>query len=415
MPAGASRKESGSGAEEPSFDAVASALSRGSVDSLPAGELERKLAAAAAESRQLRVKLGIDPTAPNIHLGHAVVLRKLRAFQDRGHRVILIVGDSTAAVGDPSGRSALRPILSEQEIERNAATFADQALRILDSSAHSLEVRRNSEWLDMAMSDLLRLLRSTTIAQLLEREDFAQRWKARKPISVLELIYPLLQGYDSVAVEADVELGGTDQKFNLLLGRDIQRAYGKPEQAVMTMPILVGVDGSRKMSKSLGNEIGVSDPPSEMFGKTMAIPDAAMAQYAELLLDEALPADRSARDSKRSLARALVSWLHDPESAAAAEDAFERQFVRHEAPEAVDEHGFCADEAGMTHVPGVIAGAFGVSRSEARRLLAQGGVQLDGARLGADETDVPASRLDGALLQIGKRKFRRLCLKASGA
>ena len=204
------------------------------------------------------MKLGIDPTAPDIHLGHAVVLRKLREFQDAGHRVVLIIGDYTARVGDPSGRSDLRPMLSGEQIEQNAATFQEQALKILDPER--LEVRRNSEWLDMGMIDLLGLVRTTTVAQLLEREDFAKRWDAREPISLLELLYPLLQGYDSVAIDADVELGGTDQKFNLLLGRDIQRSYGKPEQAIMTMPILVGTDGTRKMSKSLGNQIGITDP-----------------------------------------------------------------------------------------------------------------------------------------------------------
>ena len=207
------------------------------------------------------MKLGIDPTAPDIHLGHAVVLRKLREFQDAGHLVVLIIGDYTARVGDPSGRSTLRPMLCESEIEANAATFQEQALKILDARPERLEVRRNGEWLDMPMVDLLALVRTTTVAQMLERDDFAKRWSASEPISMLELLYPLLQGYDSVAVRADVELGGTDQKFNLLLGRDIQRAYGQPEQAIMTMPILVGTDGTRKMSKSLGNQIGVTDEP----------------------------------------------------------------------------------------------------------------------------------------------------------
>ncbi len=222
----------------------AAKLAGNAVDDLPEGALAAKLRAARGEGRQLRVKLGIDPTAPDIHLGHAVVLGKLREFQDAGHRVVLIVGDYTARVGDPSGRSTLRPMLSAQEIEANAATFQEQALKILDSDPERLEVRRNGEWLDMAMIELLGLLRTTTVAQLLEREDFAKRWAAGEPISMLELLYPLLQGYDSVAIHADVELGGTDQKFNLLLGRDIQRAYGQPEQAILTMPILVGIDGA---------------------------------------------------------------------------------------------------------------------------------------------------------------------------
>src|SRR5271169_1558045 len=251
---------------------LAARLSANAVDSLPEGGLAEKLRLAGKERRPLRVKLGIDPTAPDIHLGHAVVLRKLREFQDAGHRVVLIVGDYTARVGDPSGRSSQRPILSEQEIDENALTFQEQASKILDSDPERLEVRRNSEWLDMPMADLLTLLGTTTAAQLLERDDFAKRWAAREPISMLELLYPLLQGYDSVAVRSDVEVGGTDQKFNLLLGRDVQRAYDQPAQAILTMPILVGTDGRLKMSKSLGNQIGITDSPQEMYGKTMAIP-----------------------------------------------------------------------------------------------------------------------------------------------
>src|SRR5436190_6013845 len=285
-------KASDAAAEEAA--SLARALVANAVDSLPEGALAKRRKAAHAEGRRLRVKLGIDPTAPDIHVGHAVVLRKLRQFQDAGHRVVLIVGDYTARVGDPSGRSTERPMLSPQEIEANAATFQSQALKVLDGDPERLEVRRNSEWLSMPMEDLLALARTTTAAQLLEREDFAQRWSAKRPISMLELLYPLLQAYDSVAVHADVELGGTDQKFNLLLGRDVQRAYGQPAQAILTMPLLVGVDGRRKMSKSLANEIGLTDPPQEMYGKTMSIPDEATADYRRLLLDplgtEAQPA-----------------------------------------------------------------------------------------------------------------------------
>src|SRR5437660_265935 len=258
---------------------AAESLARNAVDSLPEGELAKKLELAESEGRALRVKLGIDPTAPDIHLGHAVVLRKLREFQDAGHRVVLIIGDYTARVGDPSGRSSERPILSPEEIDANAATFREQATKILSADPGRLEIRRNSEWLDMPLVDLLGLLRTTTAAQLLERDDFAQRWAANEPISLLELLYPLLQGYDSVAVEADVELGGTDQKFNLLLGRDIQRAYGHASQAILTMPLLVGIDGKRKMSKSLGNHIGITDEPAEIYGRTMRIPDEAIAEY----------------------------------------------------------------------------------------------------------------------------------------
>jgi tyrosyl-tRNA synthetase len=390
---------------------AATALVRNAVDSLPEGALAGKLALAQSEGRPLRVKLGIDPTAPDIHLGHAVVLRKLREFQDAGHLVVLIVGDYTARVGDPSGRSSERPILSAEEIEANATTFHAQAVKVLDDAPERLEVRRNSEWLEMPMSDVLDLVRTTTAAQLLERDDFAKRWAARQPISMLELLYPVLQGYDSVAVRADLELGGTDQKFNLLLGRDIQRAYGQSEQAILTMPILVGIDGQRKMSKSLGNQIGVTDEPQEMYGKTMRIPDEAIADYRRLLLDgeegtgeavELLP-----RDAKRELARDLVGWLHSPAEATAAERHFDRVFVEHEAPEEIEPATF-SSEQGMVHLPGVMAGEFGLSRSEARRLIDQGGVTLGSSQLGPGEHDVAAERADGQVLKVGKRRFRRL-------
>jgi tyrosyl-tRNA synthetase len=400
---------------------VAAHLQRNAVDSLPEGALARKLQTAREQDRPLRVKLGIDPTAPDIHLGHAVVLGKLREFQDAGHRVVLIVGDYTARVGDPSGRSSLRPMLSQEEIEANAATFQEQALKILDPDPERLEVRHNSEWLEMSMIELLGLLRTTTVAQMLERDDFAKRWSAKEPISMLELLYPLLQGYDSVAIDADVELGGTDQKFNLLLGRDIQRAYGKSEQVILTMPILVGVDGQRKMSKSLGNQIGVTDAPEEMYGKTLSIPDQAMAEYYRLLLGEkppgaetsgrgaSLDAGVSPRDAKRALARALVARLYSTEAAEAAEAAFDRVFVERGTPEEIEEARFQAGSDGQVHLPGVIADAFGISRSEARRLIDQGAATLGDEPLGRDEHDVAAERADGQVLKVGKRRFRRLC------
>ncbi len=407
---------------------LAARLERNAVDSLPHGALAERLARAKKEGRRLRVKLGIDPTAPDIHLGHAVVLRKLREFQDAGHRVVLIVGDYTARVGDPSGRSTLRPMLSGEEIEANAATFQEQALRILADDAQLLEVRRNGEWLDMPMTELLALTRTTTVAQLLERDDFAKRFAAGEPISLLELLYPPLQGYDSVAIDADVELGGTDQKFNLLLGRDIERAYGKPEQAILTMPLLVGVDGRQKMSKSLGNQIGITDPPQEMFGKAMSIPDEAVAEYRRLLLDDAgvavlsssssssssqasptPPGGSAARDAKRALARDLVRWLYSDEDAAAAERHFERVFVAREAPAEIDE-ATVAQDGGVVHLPGVIAAEFGLSRTDARRLIDQGGVTLGDASVAAGEYDVPSAAADGQVLKVGKRRFRRLRL-----
>jgi tyrosyl-tRNA synthetase len=378
-------------------------LARDAVDCLPAGELARKLAL----GRPLRVKLGIDPTAPDIHLGHTVVLRKLRAFQDAGHVVVLIIGDFTARVGDPSGRSSTRPQLSTEQIEANARTFQEQAFKVLDPAR--VEVRRNGEWLDMPMADLFALLRTTTVGALLERDDFAKRRAAQEPISMLELLYPLMQGYDSVAVAADVELGGTDQTFNLLLGRDIQRAYGMPEQAIMTMPILVGTDGEQKMSKSLGNQIGVMEPPGEIYGKTLSIPDPALGDYFRLLLGRPPPDDLPARDAKRLLARELVARFHSPADAERAQAEFDRVHVHGREPEQIDELSFAAAD-GSVHVPELIAEAFGVSRSEARRLIAQGGVQVDGVVL--DEVDVAADRLDGRVLRVGKRRFRRLVAAA---
>jgi tyrosyl-tRNA synthetase len=388
------------------FDAAAR-LSADAVDSLPVGALAEKLERAGEEGRPLRVKLGIDPTAPDIHLGHSVVLRKLREFQDEGHLVVLIIGDYTARVGDPSGRSTVRPMLSEAEIEANAATFQTQALKIVDASPERLQVRRNSEWLDMPMGEMLTLVRTTTVAQLLERDDFAKRWSASQPISMLELMYPLLQGYDSVAVRADIEVGGTDQKFNLLLGRDLQRAYGQPEQAILTMPILVGTDGRQKMSKSLGNHIGVIDHPGEIYGKTLSIPDEAMGEYYRLLLGRELDLGAPPREAKRELARELVAWLHSGDAAGEAEREFDRVFVDRGAPEQIEEFAFEAPN-GIVHVPGVVADAFGVSRSEARRLIDQGAVSLDETSLSAADHDLPAERLDGVVLRAGKRRFRRL-------
>jgi tyrosyl-tRNA synthetase len=402
--------------DTPAAAREASRLARNAVDSLPDGALAAKLEEASRQGRPLRVKFGIDPTAPDIHLGHAVVLGKLREFQDAGHVVVLIIGDFTARVGDPSGRSTLRPMLSGEEIDANSVTFQEQALRILDSDPRKLEVRRNGEWLDMPMTDLFGLVRTTTAAQLLEREDFAKRWVASEPISILELLYPLLQGYDSVAVDADVELGGTDQKFNLLLARDIQRHYERPQQAIMTMPILVGTDGKRKMSKSLGNQIGVTDSPGEMFGKAMSIPDESMEEYHRLLLDPRSPEGptleagalqgSSARDAKRRLAHQLVAWLHTEQAAAEAEREWDRVFGQRELPQDIEEASLPSGET--VHVPALIAEEFGISRSEARRLLEQGGVWLGEEQLGGDDQDVAVSRADGQVLRVGRRRFRRL-------
>ena len=395
--------------DEPAFDAAAqaAALARGAEECLPEGALEERLAQAHREGRPLRVKLGIDPTAPDIHLGHVVVLDRLRAFQDAGHVVVLIVGDYTARVGDPSGRSKERPLLEGEVIDRNAQTFQEQAYKVLDPDPERVEVRRNGEWLDMPAEDLFRLARTTTVAQLLERDDFAKRYRERAPISVLELLYPLLQGFDSVAIRADVELGGTDQTFNLLLGRDIQRAYGLPEQVAMTMPILPGTDGEQRMSKTLDNYIGVTDAPEEMYGKTLSIPDDAMGTWYELLLHTSVPEGMPPRDAKRLLARKLVERFHTALEAEAAEVQFDRVHIAREIPEDVEEATFEASD-GVAHVPAVLEAVFGMSRSEGRRMLAQGGVRLNGEPLSADEQDVPADRLDGAVLQVGKRRFARL-------
>jgi tyrosyl-tRNA synthetase len=380
-------------------------LGRNAVDVLPEGGLEAKLATAAREGRPLRVKLGIDPTAPDIHLGFTVVLGKLREFQDLGHTVVLIIGDYTARVGDPSGRSATRPLLSGEQIDANARTFQQQALKVLDPER--LEVRRNGEWLDMATEELFRLVRTTTVARILERDDFAKRYAARAPISILELLYPLLQGYDSVAVSADVELGGTDQKFNLLLGRDIQSHYGQSEQVILTMPILPGLDGERKMSKSYGNYIGVTEPPEEIYGKTLSIPDEALPTWYELLLGEVPPPELGPRDAKRALARALVARFHDAAAAEAAERQFDRVHRDGQLPEEIPDATFAAD-GGTVHLPALLAATFGVSTSEARRLLGQGGVKLDGAALPPTPLDRPADEIDGHVLQLGKRRFARL-------
>src|SRR3954463_6008253 len=297
-------------------------LKRGAEEALPEGALEEQL----ASGKPLRVKLGIDPTAPDIHLGHVVVLTKLAQFQEQGHQVVLIIGDFTARVGDPSGRDTQRPMLTPEEIDANTKTFQDQAFKVLNRDA--TEVRFNSEWLDMPLQELFQLMSQVTVARLLEREDFTKRIRADQPISSLELLYPVLQGYDSVAVRADLELGGTDQKFNLLFARDIQRAYGVPEQSIMTMPILPGTDGRQKMSKSLGNYVGVTDPPEEMFGKLMSVPDEAMGTYYELLRGEGEPGGHPGQ-AKRALARRIVERVHGERAAEEAEAHFDRLHVEH--------------------------------------------------------------------------------------
>jgi tyrosyl-tRNA synthetase len=372
---------------------------RTAVDLLPADGLEAKL----KQGRPLRVKLGIDPTAPDIHLGFAFVLGRLAEFQREGHTVVLIVGDYTARIGDPSGRSKERPILADEVLDANSALFADQAFRILDPAR--TEVRKNGEWLGaLSYADTVRLARTMTVARLLERDDFAKRFAAKVPISLSELLYPVMQAYDSVAIEADVEIGGTDQLFNLLAGRDVMPQYGLEPQVVMTFPLLVGTDGEEKMSKSRGNYIGITEPPEEMFGKTMSIPDKALPQWWDMLVGEAEHPD-DPMGWKLELARRITAQWHGPEGARAGEEHFTRVVRRHEAPDDVPE--VALPDGDPVHLPALLTGALGVaSSSEARRLIAQGGVKVNGEPAAA--VDVPRADLAGALLQVGKRRFARL-------
>jgi tyrosyl-tRNA synthetase len=384
------------------MESPAQFLARNAVAVRPDGALEKRL----QEGRPLRVKLGLDPTAPDLHLGHTVVLQKLREFQDLGHTVVLIVGDYTARVGDPSGRSATRPVLSPEEIDEHAQTYLAQATKVLLDDER-LEVRRNSEWLDMPMEELFRLIRRVTVAQMLERDDFSKRMAAAEPVSLLEMLYPVLQGYDSVAIRADVELGGTDQTFNLFMGRALQTSYGQSPQVVLTVPLLNGIDGERKMSKSYGNHIGITDLPDVMYGKTLRVPDTELENWYGLLLGGAVPDGVGPRDAKRALARALVRRFWGDDAAASAEAGFDRIFIAHELPEEIEEATVEAGN-GMLHLPEVIVQVFGGSRSEARRKLAQGGVKVDGEALPADPLDVASSVLDGRVLQMGKRQYRRI-------
>ena len=375
-------------------------LTLGAADVLPAGGLSERL----AEGPPLRVKLGIDPTAPDIHLGHVVVLEKLRQFQAAGHTAVMIIGDYTARVGDPSGRSAVRPQLEAAEIEANSRTFQEQAFKVLDPDL--TEVRFNSEWLEMPSAELFALARRFTVARLLERDDFTRRMAAAEPISMLELLYPVLQGYDSVATRADLELGGTEQKFNLLFGRDVQGSFGQRPQLVMTLPILPGTDGVRKMSKSLDNYVGVTDPAAEIFGKLMSVPDSALATYWALLLGEPLPADRHPMDSKRELARRICERFAGPGSGAGAEERFDRIHRQREVP--TDIESLALDGADPVHLPVLLREAFGISGSEARRMIEQGAVRVDGSPVDPAGLDVPARELEGRVLQLGKRRFARI-------
>jgi tyrosyl-tRNA synthetase len=371
-------------------------LARNHVDLLPQGGLERKLAL----GRPLRVKLGIDVTSPDIHIGRAVPLQRMRAFQDAGHVGVLIVGDYTTRIGDPSGRSAERPILSDEEIDANAQTYLEQALRILDPER--TEVRLNGEWLSqLTFADVVRLTRTHTVAQLLERDDFAKRYAAGHPISVSELLYPLMQAYDSVAVEADVELGGTDQLYNLLAGRTMMEAYGLEPQVVLTTPLLLSWDGA-KMSSSVGNNIPLTAAPEEQFGRTMRIPDSMLEDWYRLVLEQPVPAGEP-MEAKLALARAIVARSHGADAARGAEAHFTRVVREGAAPEDVPDAVLPAGDP--VHLPAFLAGAFGLSTSDARRMIGQGGVKVDGVVV--SELDLPRAEVDGALVQAGKRRFAR--------
>jgi len=373
------------------------ALTMNAVDVLPAGGLEEKLKL----GRPLRVKLGIDPTGPDIHIGFAVVLEKLAAFQSAGHIAVLIVGDYTARIGDPSGRSKERPVLADDVLDANAKLFAEQAFKILDRER--TEIRFNSEWLGkLSYAEVVRLTRTMTVARLLERDDFAQRFGANEPISLSELLYPLMQAYDSVAVEADVELGGTDQLYNLLAGRDVMEQYGMPAQIVLTTPLLVGTDGVEKMAKSRGNYVGIADPPAEQFGKTMSIPDEALPQWWRLAGGAEPPASEP-MTSKLALARTIVTRWHGAEAATGAEAHFTRVVRAGQAPEEVGETAL--PDGDPVHLPAALASAFGLSTSEARRLIGQGGVKLGGEVV--HELDVAREVLRDATVQAGKRRFTR--------
>jgi tyrosyl-tRNA synthetase len=391
-------------------------LGRGTVEIYSEKDLEERLVAAAKEGRQLRVKLGMDPTAPDLHLGHTVVMRKLRQFQDLGHKAVLIIGDYTARIGDPTGQNSTRPVLSGEQIEANARTYFEQAGKILDTSEDKLEVRPNSEWLkSLELVDIIKLCSSMTVARMLERDTFDLRYKKGEPISIHEFLYPLMQGYDSVKVESDVELGGTDQTFNNLVGRDLQRLDGQKPQIVMTMPILVGLDGRMKMSKSKNNYIGVTDEPSDMFGKVMSISDEMMENYFTLLTDIPEAEIKTLIDgskthpklAKVTLAKDIITQFHGAEAAEMAEAEFERVFAQKELPSEIDDFAVSEDEVMLNKL--LAEAGLAASGGEAKRLVKQGGVSIDGEK----QLDPVAmvKIVDGMIVKVGKRRFARIVKK----
>ena len=389
-------------------------LKKGTVDLIREEDLRKKLERAEKTGKPLRVKLGLDPTAPDIHVGHTVVIRKLKAFQDLGHTVIFLIGDFTGMIGDPSGKNVTRPPLSREEINVNAETYKRQMFKLLDPE--KTELRFNGEWLDkFTAADFVKLCAKTTVKQILERDDFTKRMNEEKPISLHELLYPLVQGYDSVALNADVELGGTDQKFNLLMGRNLQREYDQEPQVIITTPLLEGLDGVQKMSKSLGNYIGIEDAPNEMFGKIMSISDELMWRYYELLTDLA-PSDisnlkseisngRNPRDTKVNFAKLIIADFHSQSDAAAAEEEFVKRFVQKEVPDEIEEQRVAAGIYALSQL--LADTGLAASKGEARRLIEQGGVKVNTEKATAPNTDVTIDA-NGILLQVGKRKFLKV-------
>jgi len=388
-------------------------LKRGTIEVFTEAELSQKLTDAEKTSRQLRIKLGLDPTSPDIHLGHTVVLRKMRQFQDLGHKAVLIIGDYTARIGDPTGQNTTRPMLSPEQIEANAKTYFDQAGKILDTSADKLEVRYNSKWFEkMSLMELIQLAAKKTVAQMLQRDSFKQRLQNDIDVYTHEFLYPLMQGYDSYVVKSDVELGGTDQTFNNLVGRDIQRAYSQPTQVVITMPILVGLDGKEKMSKSKGNYIGVTDEPNDMFGKVMSISDDMMENYFTLLTD--LPAEKIAelvnpnkthpKEAKVLLGKTIVSQFYGDAAADAAAEQFDKIFAQGQLPDEIEEIKIAADPVMASKL--IFNCGLVPSGSEAKRIIKQGGVEIDGRKISDPNEQITPK--NGMTIQVGKRRFARL-------
>jgi len=398
------------------------ALRRGAVEIYTDHDLRDKLAAAVHAERPLRVKLGMDPTAPDIHLGHTVVMGKMRTFQDLGHKAVLIIGDTTARIGDPSGVDHTRPVLSDEQIEENAHTYLEQAGKVLDLSEGKIEIRRNSEWLaDLSFADVLRLASHMTVARMLERDSFERRYKAGDPIGVHEFLYPLMQAHDSVAIRADVELGGTDQTFNCLAGRELMRGAGLEAQVVLTMPLLVGLDGTEKMSKSKGNYVGVTDSPRDMFGRLMSIPDGLMENYFTLLttvpLDEVRRALRTEhpRDAKERLARTVTGRYHDEAAADAAAEDFRRVFAENEQPQEIPVSDISLSDAYVdpdTKEVGLastlVISDFAPSTSEAMRQIEQGAVWLGEEQITDRKFTFDPKSKEGTILRVGKKKWAKL-------